>query len=107
MPSNHGDQASESLLEQVPGEQAIDPLGQRLAEEARALLESSLAQLNTRERDGLGCRFGLHGREPQTLEQLATQLRLARERVCRVQQAALLQLKRGMPRRGIHREAPF
>jgi RNA polymerase nonessential primary-like sigma factor len=52
-------------------------------------------------------RFGLHGREAQTLEGLALQLRLTRERVRQIQQEALLKLKRRMLRNGVDRDSIF
>jgi RNA polymerase nonessential primary-like sigma factor len=97
----------ESMLEQVADEQAIDPLGQRLGEEAQVLLEHGLADLSAREREVLAGRYGLHGRDPQTLEDLAAQLHLTRERVRQIQQEALLKLKRGMARQGVDRNALF
>lgn len=97
----------ESMLEQVADEQAIDPLGQRLGEEAQALLEHGLADLSAREREVLAGRYGLHGRDPQTLEDLAAQLHLTRERVRQIQQEALLKLKRSMARQGVDRNALF
>ena len=97
----------ESLLEQVADDHAVDPLGQRLGDEAQALLEHGLAELSAREREVLAGRYGLHGREPQTLEGLAAQLQLTRERVRQIQQEALLKLKLGMARQGIDRNSLF
>ncbi len=99
--------AGESMLEQVPDEHAVDPLDLRLSEELHILLEGSMAHLSPREREVLVDRFGLHGREPQTLEHLALQLSLTRERVRQIQQEALLKLKRGMARQGVGRDAVF
>jgi len=107
MPASRSDAAGESMLEQVADEHAVDPLGQRLGEEAQHLLETGLAQLNAREREVLTGRYGLHGREPQTLEDLAAQLRLTRERVRQIQQEALIKLKRAMARQGVDRDALF
>ncbi len=103
----HGPEGGESVLEQVADDHAIDPLGLRLGEEAQQLLEAGLLQLNTREREVLAGRFGLHSREPQTLEDLAAQLQLTRERVRQIQQEALLKLKRSMARLGVDRDALF
>ena len=103
----HGSDVGESMLEQVADDQVMDPLGQRLGEEAQALLEGGLAQLSAREREVLTGRYGLHGREPQTLEDLAVQLQLTRERVRQIQQEALIKLKRGLARRGVDRDALF
>jgi RNA polymerase nonessential primary-like sigma factor len=103
----HGGGAGESMLELVPDEHAADPLGLRLGDEAQHLLEQGLATLSTREREVLAGRYGLNGREPLTLELLAAQLQLTRERVRQIQQEALLKLKRGMARQGVDRESLF
>jgi RNA polymerase nonessential primary-like sigma factor len=97
----------ESLLERVADEQAIDPLGQRLTLESHQLLEHGLAGLNERERDVLIGRYGLHDGEPLTLEALAAQLSLTRERVRQIQQEALVKLKRRMARDGVDRDSLF
>lgn len=102
-----GEGGGESMLELVADDHAVDPLGQRLGEEAQVLLEKGLAQLSAREREVLAGRFGLHGREPQTLEDLAAQLQLTRERVRQIQQEALVKLKRAMVRRGVDRDSLF
>ena len=96
-----------SMMEQVPDEQGIDPLGRRLDAEARRLLESGLTELNAREREVLVSRYGLHGREPQTLEELAEALHITRERVRQIQHEALVKLKRRMAHLGVHRESLF
>jgi RNA polymerase nonessential primary-like sigma factor len=100
-------EAGESMLELVADEQVVDPLGQRLGEEVHRLLDGGLAELSAREREVLSGRFGLHGREPQTLEDMAAQLTLTRERVRQIQQEALLKLKRAMARQGVGRDAIF
>ncbi len=103
----HHGEPSEPMLEQVADERAVDALGQRLGEEALLLLESGLTQLNHREREVLTARYGLHGHEPQTLEELADQLQLTRERVRQIQLEALGKLKRTMARRGVDRDSLF
>ena len=101
----HDGEAAESMLELVADEHAVDPLNLHLDEEARLLLAAGLSQLSARERDVLCARFGLHGREPQTLEALAEQLLLTRERVRQIQQEALVKLKRAMAARGVVRDS--
>ena len=105
--ARHDGDASEPLLEQVADEHAVDPLGLRLDEETHALIETGLAALSAREREVLACRYGLHGREPQTLEDVAAQLELTRERVRQIQLEALGKLKRALVRRGVDRESIF
>ena len=96
-----------SMLERVVDEEAIDPLGRQLDAEAQHLLESGLAALNNREREVLVSRYGLHGREPRTLEALAAELRITRERVRQIQHEALVKLKRRMANLGVHRDSLF
>jgi len=66
-----------------------------------------LAELSRREREVLTGRYGLHGREPQTLDVLAEQLHLTRERVRQIQVEALSKLKRRMARQGVDRDSLF
>jgi RNA polymerase nonessential primary-like sigma factor len=66
-----------------------------------------LSALNEREREVLAGRFGLHGREPETLEDLAARLGPTRERMRQIQQESLLKLKRRMARHGVHRVSLF
>lgn len=100
-------EAGGSMLELVADEHAVDPLGRQLDAESRQLLESGLAGLSAREREVLVTRYGLHGREPQTLDTLAEQLKLTRERVRQIQQEALIKLKRRMARQGVGRDSLF
>jgi RNA polymerase nonessential primary-like sigma factor len=102
-----GETGSESLLDSVADDDAVDPLGVTLSHELDALLEASLDELNQREREVLAGRYGLHDREPETLEVLADRLGLTRERIRQIQQEALAKLKRGMVRHGINRDAFF
>ncbi len=97
----------ESMLDGVADDQAIDPLGLTLSHEATHWLEHGLSELNEREREVLAGRFGLHDREPETLEDLAARLGLTRERIRQIQQESLVKLKRRMARHGVHRDSLF
>ncbi len=98
---------TESVLETVADDQAVDPLGLTLSHESAQLLEQGLAALNEREREVLAGRYGLEDREPETLEALAERLGLTRERIRQIQQESLLKLKRRMVRQGVDRDALF
>ena len=50
-------------------------------------------------------RFGLHDRDPETVEVLSDRLGLTRERVRQIQNEALVKLKRHMARDGMGKEA--
>jgi RNA polymerase nonessential primary-like sigma factor len=99
--------AAESLLDSVVDDQAIDPVGLMLSREVERLLAHGLAELNDREREVLAGRYGLHDREPETLEMLAERLSLTRERIRQIQQEALVKLKRRMARQGVDRDSLF
>jgi len=98
---------AETLGDMVADEQATDPLGHTLNHELDVLLEHGLGELSEREREVLAGRYGLHDREPETLEVLAERLGLTRERIRQIQQEALLKLKRRMARNGVNRDSIF
>jgi RNA polymerase nonessential primary-like sigma factor len=97
--------AAESMMDGVADDQALDPVGLRLSHEVAQLLEQGLSALHEREREVLCGRYGLHDREPETLEVLAERLGLTRERIRQIQQEALQKLRRRLAQRGVSRDA--
>ena len=97
--------SEQTLADTVVDELAVDPSGITQTHEVERLLEDWLLSLSAREREVLEGRFGLHDREPETLDVLSQRLGLTRERVRQVQNEALFKLKRHLARRGITREA--
>jgi RNA polymerase nonessential primary-like sigma factor len=91
----------------MPDELAIDPTGVTQGHEVERLVAGWVETLSNREKEVLVGRFGLHQREPETLEILSDRLGLTRERVRQIQNEALSKLKRQMTRNGIDREALF
>lgn len=91
----------DTLVDQL----AMDPTGVTQAHEVERLLDGWIDTLSLREKEVLEGRFGLHDRDPETLDVLSGRLGLTRERVRQVQNEALLKLKRHLARRGITREA--
>jgi len=96
-----------TLGDSMPDELAIDPTGVTQNHEVERLLNNWIEALSNREKEVLEGRFGLHDREPETLEVLAERLGLTRERIRQIQQEALLKLKRRMIRQGIDRDSIF
>ena len=86
-------------------ERTPDPTGAMQDREVERLLATWLDALSQREKEVLEGRFGLHDREPETLEVLSDRLGLTRERVRQIQNEALSKLKRQMARSGIDKEA--
>ena len=98
---------SDSMLDSVPDEAALDPMNLTLSHEIELLLQHGLDELNQREQEVLAGRYGLHDREPETLEVLAERLGLTRERIRQIQQEALVKLRRRLARSGIDRDSLF
>jgi RNA polymerase primary sigma factor len=71
-----------------PDKAAID-------DDLRACLMRLLARLDRRERSILISRFGLDGRDPQTLDQVGDRIGLTRERVRQIQNVAIESLRKG------------
>ena len=96
-----------TLGDSLADEQSADPTGVTQNHEVERLLANWVDTLSQREKEVLEGRFGLHDREPETLEVLSDRLGLTRERVRQIQNEALLKLRRHMMRNGIDREALF
>ncbi|MEY4883687.1 MAG: hypothetical protein RIS34_1541 [Pseudomonadota bacterium] len=84
---------------------ATDPGVTLQTHEVERLLQDWIDTLSEREKEVLEGRFGLHDRDPETLDVLSLRLALTRERVRQIQNEALQKLKRYLARRGISREA--
>ena len=95
----------QTLGDSLVDEQAMDPEDHAHALEVDGLLEQWVSSLTTREREVLERRYGLHDREPETLDVVSMHLGLTRERVRQVQNEALLKIKRNLARQGIARDA--
>jgi RNA polymerase nonessential primary-like sigma factor len=96
-----------TLADSMPDELAADPTGVTHNREVERLLNNWIDALSHREKEVLEGRFGLHDREPETLEVLSDRLGLTRERVRQIQNEALMKLRRHMTRSGISKEALF
>ncbi len=77
----------------IPDEDVIDPAQAVIHGDAASQIEAALGELDDRERLVLVMRFGLHGEEVRTLEEIASHIGLTRERVRQVQNRALVKLR--------------
>ncbi len=93
-----------SIGESLADEQAPTPEAQIQVAEMETLVHEWIALLGDKQRMVIERRYGLHGCEVRTLEELAEDLGLTRERVRQIQIEALNQLRRIMHRRGISRD---
>ena len=94
-----------SIGDSVADEESPGPESQLQASEIESLVREWLAQLSDRQRTVIECRFGLNGRELQTLQQFAGELGVTRERVRQIQLEALSQLRGILRLRGLQKEA--
>jgi RNA polymerase nonessential primary-like sigma factor len=94
-----------TLGDSMADELTLDPTGITQNHEVERLVNNWVHALPHRERQVLEGRFGLHDREPQTLEVLSDRMDLTRERVRQIQNEALMKVKRLMFRDGLSRQA--
>jgi RNA polymerase nonessential primary-like sigma factor len=73
--------------------------------EIEAWIKQWLDELSERQRDVIERRYGLNGHDVATLDQLARQLNVTRERVRQIQSEALEKLRARLRRRGLSRDA--
>ncbi|MDM0113192.1 sigma-70 family RNA polymerase sigma factor [Variovorax sp. J22R133] len=88
-------------------DEGTDPSGVTHTHEVERLLNQWIEALSEREREVLEGRYGLHDREPETLEVLSVRLGLTRERVRQIQNEALAKMRRQLARAGVGRDALF
>ena len=96
-----------SLLETIPDENNRDPATVLQDEDMLRHLEAWLAQLNDKQRAVVERRFGLHGREIATLEEVGNEIGVTRERVRQIQIEALRRLRQILEREGFSIDALF
>lgn len=89
----YGKDAEKPLLDSIPDESAADPSDKLQNDGVNARLDNWLSKLNDKQREVVERRFGLHGYENSTLEQVANELGVTRERVRQIQIDALRRLR--------------
>ncbi|MGB4226113.1 MAG: RNA polymerase sigma factor RpoS [Candidatus Dechloromonas phosphoritropha] len=94
-----------SLGDAIADEAAVNPEDLLQFREMGALLNDWLAQLGERQRQVIERRYGLNGADVMTLEALAVDLGLTRERVRQIQAGALDRLRVIIKRGGVTRDS--
>jgi RNA polymerase nonessential primary-like sigma factor len=94
-----------SIAEGVADENALAPELLLHNSEIEAWVRLWLSELNDRQRTVIERRYGLNGREVATLEELAGELAVTRERVRQIQAEALDKLRERLKRRGLDRDS--
>lgn len=94
-----------SLIDLIPGDQANDPDAQAEHHEMTVLVRDWLEKLSDKQRLVITRRFGLDNDDPATLEELASEMNVTRERIRQIQQEALIKLKRSLARTGVGKDS--
>jgi len=89
----YGKDADKPLLDTIPDEVTPDPSVRIQNDGLQANLDQWLSRLNDKQREVVERRFGLHGYENSTLEEVANELGVTRERVRQIQMDALRRLR--------------
>jgi RNA polymerase nonessential primary-like sigma factor len=100
-----GRDADKSLLDAIPDENNTDPSDLLQDDDMRGNIESWLGQLTDKQREVVERRFGLHGHDVSTLEEVGNQIGVTRERVRQIQIEALKRLREIMESQGFTQEA--
>lgn len=102
-----GKDADKPLLDTIADEKSHDPTVDIQNDGLNANLDRWLGKLNDKQREVVERRFGLHGYENSTLEQVANELGVTRERVRQIQMDALRRLRDILERDGFSVESIF
>jgi RNA polymerase nonessential primary-like sigma factor len=94
-----------SLLDMLPGNTDDGPDSKAEYHEITILLREWLKHMPDKQRVVITRRFGLDNDDPATLEELALEMGVTRERVRQIQQEALIKLKRALAARGVGKDA--
>lgn len=103
MPLDNDPQSS--LMDMLPGDGDDGPDNRAERHELSILVREWLSKLPDKQRVVIMRRFGLDNDDPATLETLAEEMGVTRERIRQIQQEALIKLKRSFSSRGVSRDA--
>jgi RNA polymerase nonessential primary-like sigma factor len=95
-----GRDSDKSLLDTIPDEQNTDPSLLLQNTDVQRHIDTWLSQLSDKQCAVVERRFGLHGREVATLEEIGNELGVTRERVRQIQIEAIRRLRQILEREG-------
>ncbi len=102
-----GKEADKPLVDMLTDEDAHDPADDIQDDDIQTNLDHWLDKLNDKQREVVERRFGLHGYEHSTLERVAQELGVTRERVRQIQMDALRRLRDILEKEGFSVESFF
>lgn len=94
-----------SLMDLLPSATEENPDSRAEQQEMSILVRIWLDKLTDKQRNVIMRRFGLDNDDPSTLEELAAEIGVTRERVRQIQQEALVKLKRLLGAKGVGKDA--
>lgn len=96
MDSNVGENENMTLSDVMEDEDCVNPLDVVALKELSSDINSVLSCLTDQEIRIIKCRFGMDGINPMTLNQIAGEYDLSRERICQLESVALKKLRSKM-----------
>ncbi len=102
-----GVDADNSLLDAIPDENNVDPVVLLQDDDVKGNIEQWLGQLSDKQREVVERRFGLHGYDVSTLEEVGNTIGVTRERVRQIQLEALKKLRDILEKEGYSVDALF
>lgn len=102
-----GPDSDKSLLDTIPDEHNLDPSLLLQNSDIQRHIDTWLSQLTEKQCAVVEHRFGLHGCEVATLEEIGNELGVTRERVRQIQIEAIKRLRHILEREGFSIEALF
>lgn len=99
-----GQDGESSLIDFVMPEEDSDPVHDLEGADVQHSVENWIGQLDAKQKEVIVRRFGLHGHERATLEEVGSALGLTRERVRQIQMDALKRLRRILENKGLTSE---
>lgn len=103
----YGRDADKPLLDTIADKRTEDPTDFLQVDGINSHIDEWLDQLNDKQREVVERRFGLHGYDNSTLEQVANELGVTRERVRQIQMDALRRLRVILEQQGFSVENIF
>lgn len=100
-----GRDADRSILDAIPDENSDDPTDLLQDDAIREKFDGWLDQLTDKQRAVIERRFGLHGHEVSTLEDVGNEIGVTRERVRQIQIEALKRIRQIMEREGYNADS--
>lgn len=100
-----GQDSDTSLLDAIPDENNIDPVILLQDSDVKDNIEHWLTQLTDKQREVVARRFGLHGYDVSTLEEVGNSIGVTRERVRQIQIEALRKLREILEKEGFSVDA--